>query len=143
MQLGGGLYQGEAIHQVTRSAYLAQLRSQALEPIARSLQVQMRAFNTFANGINQELEFTPAPQPKKRNGKPLAPAIAARAKAALGNTRAGAYAAKVNLATASDGAELSAATGGLSLSKKCSGAWTSSRWPRSSRPTTPSSCTCC
>ncbi|MBX6688393.1 ImcF-like family protein [Pseudomonas sp. USTB-Z] len=121
LQLGGGLYQGEAIHQVTRSAYLAQLRSQALEPIARSLQVQMRAFNTFANGINQELEFTPAPLPKKRNGKPLAPAVAARAKAALGNTRAGAYAAKVNLATASDGAELSAATGGLSLSEEMLG----------------------
>ncbi|WP_330507994.1 type VI secretion protein IcmF/TssM N-terminal domain-containing protein [Pseudomonas putida] len=121
LQLGGGLYQGEAIHQVTRSAYLAQLRSQALEPIARNLQVQMRAFNTFANGINQELEFTPAPQPKKRNGKPLAPAIAARAQAALGNTRAGAYAAKVNLATASDGAELSAATGGLSLSEEMLG----------------------
>ena len=121
LQLGGGLYQGEAIHQVTRSAYLAQLRSQALEPIARSLQVQMRAFNTFANGINQELEFTPAPQPKKRNGKSLVPAVAARAKAALGNTRAGAYAAKVNLATASDGAELSAATGGLSLSEEMLG----------------------
>ncbi|WP_409266324.1 type VI secretion protein IcmF/TssM N-terminal domain-containing protein [Pseudomonas sp. KCJK8521] len=121
LQLGGGLYHGEAIHQVTRTAYLAQLRSQALEPIARSLQVQMRAFNTFANGINQELEFTPAPTPKKRNGKPLAPAIAAKAQAALGNSRAGAYAAKVNLATASDAAELSATTGGLSLSEEMLG----------------------
>ncbi|GLO52973.1 hypothetical protein PPUN110474_43740 [Pseudomonas putida] len=121
LQLGGGLYHGEAIHQVARNAYLAQLRSQALEPIARSLQVQMRAFNTFASGINQELEFTPAPPPKKRNGKPLAPAVAARAQAALGNTRAGAYAAKVNLATASDAAELSATTGGLSLSEEMLG----------------------
>ncbi|MCE5988343.1 MULTISPECIES: type VI secretion protein IcmF/TssM N-terminal domain-containing protein [unclassified Pseudomonas] len=121
LQLGGGLYHGEAIHQVTRNAYLAQLRSQALEPIARSLQVQMRAFNTFASGINQELEFTPAPLPKKRNGKPLAPAVAAKAQAALGNTRAGAYAAKVNLATASDAAELSATTGGLSLSEEMLG----------------------
>ena len=121
LQLGAGLYHGEAIHQVTRTAYLAQLRSQALEPIARNLQVQMRAFNTFANGIDQELEFTPAPQPKKRNGKPLAPAIAAKAQAALGNTRAGAYAAKVNLATASDAAELSATTGGLSLSEEMLG----------------------
>lgn len=121
LHLGAGLYHGEAIHQVTRTAYLAQLRSQALEPIARNLQVQMRAFNTFANGIDQELEFTPAPQPKKRNGKPLAPAIAAKAQAALGNTRAGAYAAKVNLATASDAAELSATTGGLSLSEEMLG----------------------
>lgn len=121
LQLGAGLYHGEAIHQVARTAYLTQLRSQALEPIARSLQVQMRAFNTFASGINQALEFTPAPQPKKRNGKPLAPAVAARAQAALGNTRVGAYAAKVNLATASDAAEVSATTGGLSLSEEMLG----------------------
>jgi type VI secretion system protein ImpL len=120
LKLGAGLYHGEAIHQVTRTAYLTQLRSQALEPIARSLQVQMRAFNTFASGINQELEFTPAPQ-KKRNGKPLAPAVAARAQAALSNTRMGGYAAKVNLATASDAAELSATTGGLSLSEEMLG----------------------
>ncbi|MFJ4065666.1 type VI secretion protein IcmF/TssM N-terminal domain-containing protein [Pseudomonas sp. NPDC089996] len=120
LQLGAGLYHGEAVHEVTRTAYLAQLRSQALEPIARSLQVQMRAFNTFASGINQQLEFTPAPQ-KKRNGKPLAPAVAARAQAALGNTRVGAYAAKVNLATTSDAAELSATTGGLSLSEEMLG----------------------
>ncbi|MBO9551052.1 type VI secretion protein IcmF/TssM N-terminal domain-containing protein [Pseudomonas sp.] len=120
LQLSAGLYHGEAIHQVTRTAYLAQLRSQALEPIARSLQVQMRAFNTFASGINQELEFTPAPQ-KKRNGKPLAPAVAAKAQAALSNTRMGGYAAKVNLATASDAADLSATTGGLSLSEEMLG----------------------
>ncbi|MGJ7549099.1 type VI secretion protein IcmF/TssM N-terminal domain-containing protein [Pseudomonas alloputida] len=120
LQLSAGLYHGEAIHQVTRTAYLAQLRSQALEPIARSLQLQMRAFNTFASGINQELEFTPAPQ-KKRNGKPLAPAVAAKAQAALSNTRMGGYAAKVNLATASDAADLSATTGGLSLSEEMLG----------------------
>ncbi|WP_060511733.1 type VI secretion protein IcmF/TssM N-terminal domain-containing protein [Pseudomonas sp. NBRC 111124] len=120
LKLGAGLYHGEAIHQVTRTAYLTQLRSQALEPIARSLQVQMRAFNTFASGINQELEFTPAPQ-KKRGGKPLAPAVAAKAQAALSNTRMGGYAAKVNLATASDAAELSATTGGLSLSEEMLG----------------------
>lgn len=119
LQLSAGLYHGEAIHQVARNAYLAQLRSQALEPIARSLQVQMRAFNTFASGINQELEFTPAP--KSRNGKPLAPRLAAKAQAALTKTRAGAYAAKVNLATASDAAELSATTGGLSLSEEMLG----------------------
>ncbi|WDY60269.1 type VI secretion protein IcmF/TssM N-terminal domain-containing protein [Pseudomonas sp. PSKL.D1] len=121
LALSAGLYHGEAIHQVTRTAYLAQLRSQALEPIARNLQVQMRAFNTFASGINQEMEFTPAPATKKRNGKPLAPAVAARAQAALGSTRAGAYAAKVNLASASDAAELSATTGGLSLSEEMLG----------------------
>ncbi|WP_349974197.1 type VI secretion protein IcmF/TssM N-terminal domain-containing protein [Pseudomonas sp. WHRI 8519] len=119
LQLSAGLYHGEAIHQVARDAYLAQLRSQALEPIARSLQVQMRAFNTFASGINQELEFTPTP--KSRNGKPLAPRLAAKAQAALTKTRAGAYAAKVNLATASDAAELSATTGGLSLSEEMLG----------------------
>lgn len=119
LQLSAGLYHGEAIHQVARNAYLAQLRSQALEPIARSLQVQMRAFNTFASGINQELEFTPAP--KSRNGKPLTPRLAAKAQAALTKTRAGAYAAKVNLATASDAAELSATTGGLSLSEEMLG----------------------
>ncbi|MGE7989494.1 type VI secretion protein IcmF/TssM N-terminal domain-containing protein [Pseudomonas sp. NPDC089554] len=119
LSLGAGLYHGEAIHQVTRSAYLAQLRSQALEPIARNLQVQMRAFNTFANGINQSLEFTPAPAPKKRNAKPLAPTVAA--KAALDTTRAGGYAAKVNLASTSDAAELSATTGGLSLSEEMLG----------------------
>lgn len=119
LQLAAGLYHGEAIHQVSSTAYLAQLRSQALEPIARSLQVQMRAFNTFANGINQALEFTPAPQPKKRGGKAIAAAVAA--KAAAVDTRLGAYAAKVNLATASDAAELSATTGGLSLSEEMLG----------------------
>lgn len=119
LQLAAGLYHGEAIHQVSSTAYLEQLRSQALEPIARSLQVQMRAFNTFANGINQALEFTPAPQPKKRSGKAIAAAVAA--KAAAVNTRLGAYAAKVNLATASDAAELSATTGGLSLSEEMLG----------------------
>nr|WP_314613733.1 type VI secretion protein IcmF/TssM N-terminal domain-containing protein [uncultured Pseudomonas sp.] len=121
LRLSAGLYHGEAVHHVARSAYLEQLRSQALEPIARNLQVQMRAFNTFANGINQELEFTPAPAQQKRNAKPLAPRLAAKAQAALNNTRAGAYAAKVNLATASDAAELSATTGGLSLSEEMLG----------------------
>ncbi|MEG1039387.1 MAG: type VI secretion protein IcmF/TssM N-terminal domain-containing protein [Pseudomonas sp.] len=121
LQLGAGLYQGEAIHQVTRSAYLEQLRSQALEPISRNLQVQMRTFNTFASGINQALEFTPAPAPKRRNGKPLAPTVATSAQTALGTTRIAGYAAKVNLATANDAADLSATTGGLSLSEEMLG----------------------
>ncbi|MDZ3991644.1 type VI secretion protein IcmF/TssM N-terminal domain-containing protein [Pseudomonas sp. Teo4] len=122
LSMSAGLYHGEAIHDVARSAYLEQLRSQALEPIARNLQVQMRAFNTFANGINQALEFTPAPTPRRnRNGKLQAPRLAAKAQAALNTTRAGAYAAKVNLATASDAAELSATTGGLSLSEEMLG----------------------
>ncbi|TDF86166.1 type VI secretion protein IcmF/TssM N-terminal domain-containing protein [Pseudomonas sp. H9] len=105
LRLGAGLYQGEVIHQLTGTAYLAQLRSQALEPITRDLQVQLRAFNTLTNQVNQTLEFTPAPTPKLRNGKALPPAVAT----------------KVNLATASDAAELSATTGGLSLSEEMLG----------------------
>ncbi|WP_288442418.1 type VI secretion protein IcmF/TssM N-terminal domain-containing protein [uncultured Pseudomonas sp.] len=121
LQLSAGLYHGEAIHQVARSAYLTQLRSQALEPIARNLQMQMRAFNTFASSINQDLDFTPAAPPTKLGRKPLAPAVAAKAQAAFSKTRVGAYAAKVNLATASDAADLSATTGGLSLSEEMLG----------------------
>lgn len=117
LRLSAGLYHGEAIHDVASAAYLAQLRSQALEPIARQLQVQMRAFNTFAADVNQSLDFTPAATPKTRNGKALKAAAAAKAKQALDNSRLGNLTRKVNLATANDGAEVSAATGGLSLSE--------------------------
>jgi len=51
LALGAGLYQGEAIHALTRSVYLGQLRSRVLEPVTRDLQVQLRQFNSFASSI--------------------------------------------------------------------------------------------
>ena len=103
LQLGAGLYRGEGIHQATQAAYLEQLRSQVLEPITLRLQTRMRAFNSFATDMSQQLEFAPAPAAQPRNASARAPGGPARR------------------ASANDAAELSAITGGLSLSEEMLG----------------------
>ncbi|MDD1977003.1 type VI secretion protein IcmF/TssM N-terminal domain-containing protein [Pseudomonas tussilaginis] len=121
LQLGAGLYRGEAVYAVTQNAYLQHLRSQALEPITLRLQVQMRAFNSFAQSMNQPLDFAPTATGKSTAASKLKTQVNAKAKQALDKTRAAAYVAPLNKATASDAAELSATTGGLSLSEEMLG----------------------
>jgi len=121
LSLSAGLYRGDSVYNATQSAYLQQLRTQALEPIALRMQVQMRAFNTFANSMNQQLDFAPAPTAKGSTANKLNARLSAKAKQALSKTRAGAYVAPLNPATTSDAAELSATTGGLSLSEEMLG----------------------
>ncbi len=61
LSLGAGLYRGADIYQVTQTAYLQQLRGQALEPVSRDLQLQLRRFNDFAQSMEQQ-RSNPAPQ---------------------------------------------------------------------------------
>lgn len=61
LKLAAGLYQGDAIHELTRSAYLQQLRIRFLEPVTRDLQAQLREFNTFAGNMNHAMAFGSAP----------------------------------------------------------------------------------
>ncbi|QKZ02388.1 type VI secretion protein IcmF/TssM N-terminal domain-containing protein [Pseudomonas eucalypticola] len=70
LKLGAGLYSGEAIFQASRLAYLEQLRTQALEPVTRQLQVQIRGFNDFAQSL--ELDKAPPPDTKARQRTNLA-----------------------------------------------------------------------
>ncbi|WP_407312709.1 type VI secretion protein IcmF/TssM N-terminal domain-containing protein [Pseudomonas sp. nanlin1] len=85
--LSAGLYRGADIYQITRTAYLQRLRVQVLEPVNKDLQLQLRAFNDFAQSMEQQ----------RSNPAPRTPA------------------------QASDAAELSAATGSLSLSEEMLG----------------------
>lgn len=149
MRLSGGLYRGDDIYLATQNAYLQQLRTQALEPVTLNLQKRLREFNEFAKTM--ELQNTATTQPGKGARKvPLAAQnarqLAARAGAtptSLGSiprstsdvsqrltgaakgsarqARDNALAALRNPATASDAAELSATTGGLSLSEEMLG----------------------
>ncbi|POA17572.1 ImcF-like family protein [Pseudomonas sp. FW300-N1A1] len=152
LQLGAGLYRGDDIYLAVQTAYLQQLRTQALEPIALQLQLQMRAFNEFAKTMDAQNSFAPAPS-KARNtsaqarvqGQKLldrgAQAVASdtrlsslprspgevvnrlsgAAKDAANKTRGDALAALRNPATVNDAAQLSATTGGLSLSEEMLG----------------------
>lgn len=64
--LGAGLYSGDDLLIPLRAAYLQQLRTQALEPIGKQLQVQLRELNQFA----QTLDRSPlAPTDKRRTAK--------------------------------------------------------------------------
>ncbi|WP_296185899.1 type VI secretion protein IcmF/TssM N-terminal domain-containing protein [Pseudomonas sp. UBA1879] len=147
LTLSAGLYRGDDIFAAAQSAYLQQLRTQALEPVALNLQMQMRAFNGFAasmdpqNDVPAAASKTPGKAGKGQklidrglqslagNGaKPTLSSIPrsagdagnrlkGMAKGAVGKTRDGAMADLRNPATASDAAELSATTGGLSLSE--------------------------
>ena len=151
LQLSAGLYRGDDIFAAAQSAYLQQLRTQALEPVALKLQMQMRAFNEFAQAMDpqNELAATPDKTPGKTGkgqkliqrgvqnlnagtGKPSLSSIprsigdagsrikgAARGMAT--KTRDGALADLRNPATTNDAAELSATTGGLSLSEEMLG----------------------
>lgn len=64
--LGAGLYSGDDLLIPLREAYLQQLRTQALEPIGKYLQVQLRELNQFA----QIVDRSPlAPTDKRRSTK--------------------------------------------------------------------------
>jgi type VI secretion system protein ImpL len=151
LQLSAGLYRGDDIHAVAQSAYLQQLRSQALEPVALKLQMQMRAFNEFANAMDPQTPLATGngkatePSAKGQNvigravqnlnanaGRPTLSSIPrsaadagnrlkGMAKGAANKTRNSALADLRNPATANDAAELSATTGGLSLSEEMLG----------------------
>ncbi|MFJ4445635.1 type VI secretion protein IcmF/TssM N-terminal domain-containing protein [Pseudomonas sp. NPDC089422] len=53
LALGAGLYSGAELLSPLRQAYLQQLRTQALEPIGKQLQVQLRALNQFAETVDR------------------------------------------------------------------------------------------
>ncbi|KAA0994827.1 ImcF-like family protein [Pseudomonas sp. ANT_J12] len=142
LQLSAGLYRGDDIYRVAQTAYLQQLRTQALEPITLQLQLQMRAFNEFAKTMDPQNSFAAAPA---KAGSPSAKAraqglklptrlssvprsagdvtsrLSAAAKGSANKVRGDALTALRNPATASDAAELSATTGGLSLSEEMLG----------------------
>lgn len=64
--LGAGLYSGDDLLIPLREAYLQQLCTQALEPIGKYLQVQLRELNQFA----QTVDRSPlAPTDKRRSAK--------------------------------------------------------------------------
>ncbi|RMT83025.1 type VI secretion protein IcmF/TssM N-terminal domain-containing protein [Pseudomonas viridiflava] len=72
--LGAGLYSGDELLTPLRQAYLQQLRTQALEPIGKQLQVQLRELNLFA----QTVDRSPlAPTDKRRSPKTTAKTSAA------------------------------------------------------------------
>jgi type VI secretion system protein ImpL len=151
LQLSAGLYRGDEIFAAAQSAYLQQLRTQALEPIALKLQMQMRTFNDFAKSMDPQNDFAASagkPVGKTAKGQKLVdrsvqnlaanagkPSLSSiprsvgdagsRLKGAVrGNvtkTRDAALAELRNPATANDAAELSATTGGLSLSEEMLG----------------------
>ncbi|MCK8658447.1 type VI secretion protein IcmF/TssM N-terminal domain-containing protein [Pseudomonas umsongensis] len=140
LQLGAGLYRGDDIYRVAQTAYWQQLRSQALEPVTLQLQLQMRAFNEFARTMDAQNSFAPAPNkadsgksrasgqklPTRLNNLPrssgdVANRLTGAAKGAANKVRAEALTALRNPATASDAADLSATTGGLSLSEEMLG----------------------
>ncbi|MGN8260239.1 type VI secretion protein IcmF/TssM N-terminal domain-containing protein [Pseudomonas sp. SMSB3] len=53
LALGAGLYSGAELLSPLRQAYVQQLRTQALEPIGKQLQVQLRALNQFAETVDR------------------------------------------------------------------------------------------
>lgn len=161
LQLSGGLYRGDDIYLVTQTAYLQQLRTQALEPIVLNLQLHMREFNEFAKTMDPQNAVVTAPgkagskaaQARAQGQKALDRSLQTAAagvsrptslssiprstsdvtgrlsnagRGAVNQTRNDALAAlrnpaSANPATTSDAAELSATTGGLSLSEEMLG----------------------
>ncbi|MNF31020.1 hypothetical protein D3C84_117720 [compost metagenome] len=140
LQLGAGLYRGDDLYRAAQAAYLQQLRTQALEPVTLQLQLQMRAFNEFAKTMDAQNSFAPVPSkansakaralgqklPTGLNNVPrstgdVANRLSGAAKGAANKARGEALTALRNPATASDAAELSATTGGLSLSEEMLG----------------------
>ncbi|RAU47850.1 MULTISPECIES: type VI secretion protein IcmF/TssM N-terminal domain-containing protein [unclassified Pseudomonas] len=150
LQLSAGLYRGDDIFAAAEAAYLQQLRSQALEPVALALQMQMRAFNEFAESMEPQNDLAATGKAnvktakgqklidrgmqdlRAKAGKPSLSSIPRSvgdagnrlkglAKGAAGKARDGALADLRNPATASDAAEVSATTGGLSLSEEMLG----------------------
>lgn len=72
--LGAGLYSGDELLTPLRQAYLQQLRTQALEPIGKQLQVQLRELNLFAQTVDRS-PLTPTD--KRRTSKAVAKASTA------------------------------------------------------------------
>jgi type VI secretion system protein ImpL len=142
LPLSAGLYRGDDIYRVAQNAYLQQLRTQALEPVTLQLQLQMRAFNEFAKTMDPQNTFAAAPATAgSANAKAQVPGLklpsrlssvprsagevgsrlSGAAKGAANKVRGDAMNTLRNPATASDAADLSATTGGLSLSEEMLG----------------------
>ena len=149
-RLGAGLYRGDDLYTLVQPAYLQQLQTQALSPVALKLQLRLRAFNEFADAVNPQEAFAPAntkPAGKpsarqayvdgavkalKPSGTPslgtLPRSLGSASSSAKGLAKQGVSQARQaaldgvrNPATAGDAAELSATTGGLSLSEEMLG----------------------
>ena len=54
LQMSAGLYHGDDLYASIQAAYLEQLRTQALEPIVKHLQRQLRGFNDFAQEVGTQ-----------------------------------------------------------------------------------------
>ncbi len=142
LQLSAGLYRGDDIYQVAQNAYLQQLRTQALEPVTLQLQLQMRAFNEFARTMDPQNALAAAPAkagntkakaqsqglklPTRLSSVPrsageVSSRLSGSARAVATKARGDAINSLRNPATASDAADLSATTGGLSLSEEMLG----------------------
>ncbi len=76
LALGAGLYSGAELLSPLRQAYLQQLRTQALEPIGKQMQVQLRALNQFAETVDR----TPLADTGKRRASKAQAADAAPGK---------------------------------------------------------------
>ena len=63
LQLSAGLYHGDDLYAATQDAYLQQLRTQALEPIVKQLQLQLRGFNDFAQQAGAQVHKVIALKP--------------------------------------------------------------------------------
>jgi type VI secretion system protein ImpL len=159
LQLSAGLYRGDDIFAAAQTAYLQQLRSQALEPVALKLQMQMRAFNEFTQSVDPQnerpalagkaganagkgqklidrgtraLAATAGTGTSVSTAKPSLSSIPrsvgdvgsrlkGAARSGVTKTREAALADLRNPATVNGAAELSATTGGLSLSEEMLG----------------------
>ncbi|NWB91584.1 type VI secretion protein IcmF/TssM N-terminal domain-containing protein [Pseudomonas agarici] len=148
LRLSGGLYRGDDIYLATQRAYLQQLRTQVLEPVTLKLQQHLRQFNEFARTM--DLQNATAAQPAKgarkgpsatqgtqqlaarvgvtpslgniaRGTSDLNQRLTGAARVSARQVRDNALAALRNPATVGDVAELSATTGGLSLSEEMLG----------------------
>ncbi|MDB6141983.1 MAG: ImcF-like family protein [Pseudomonas sp.] len=65
-KLSSGLYSANAAHAFLQRAYLQQLKTEALEPIGKQLQVQLRGLNDLAQHLAAN---TPSPVKKGSTGK--------------------------------------------------------------------------
>lgn len=54
LRMSAGLYHGDDLYAAIQAAYLEQLRTQALEPIVKHLQRQLRGFNDFAQEVGTQ-----------------------------------------------------------------------------------------
>jgi type VI secretion system protein ImpL len=147
LQMSAGLYHGEDLYVATQAAYLQQLRTQALEPIVKQLQLQLRSFNDFAQETGAQarkvIPLKPANRPNAlamqgrtllESSKPKLDAppslgnvprstgdvvnrLIGGARTSANQTRTDAFAALRQAATHRGAADLASQTGGPSLSE--------------------------